>query len=53
MVDLDSILLVLYLIVIPVGTFIGLAYFDWASKHMDKAPEWVRKSLERQKRKKK
>lgn len=28
------------------------AYFDWASKHMDKAPEWVRSSIERQKSRK-
>ena len=52
MVDLDVALLVVYLIVIPAGTFVGLLYFDWADKHPNKAPQWVRKRLERQKQKK-
>lgn len=50
--NLDTVLLVLYIIIMPVGTFVGLLFFDWADKHPDKAPDWVRKQLEKQKRKK-
>lgn len=52
MFDGESVFLI-FLAVWFVVVIAMCAYFDWASKHMDKAPEWVRRSIERQKRRKK